>query len=411
MPTLQEIVVQAGGDPFDFNYIFGLEAALSQNWDNAPRNNDQAFAPPDPFIPEVEVRPTPNVPAPVTTRVGTIILEAFPWFSLLVPGAMGGAGTGDAPSESSSVAARGDPPRPPPKIDPIFEDFTPPDWNELSKGGNSSLLDPLNLLFFLPQVEMPPGEDFVEVTVPRVITNPNPTWWSFPDVGTDPESIPFPTGPGPGPAPAPISPPGIDPTPFTPDLEPFPEPSFKPQPSSPGDPSPDVLGFPLPDGFPDPIGDPITTPDVSPRPRVDDPIPIFDVPGVVGNPFAEPINTPRPTPGPSPNDFFQPIDAPEPTFTEFGPYPVIPKKDTCGCAKKKKPKKKKRPLRDVCYRGTYVQLLKGISYKKLEQVPCEAKRKSEKPTDAMGRPTKIPRKRKPRTPTWQDTINDVFGIP
>ena len=97
--------------------------------------------------------------------------------------------------------------------------------------------------------------------------------------------------------------------------------------------------------------------------------------------------------------FSSPDPFSEPTpLIEFGPQPAGPKKDTCTCPKKKK-KKKSRP-RDVCYRGTYRQLRKGIAYTRQEQVPCDE------------RAPKAKRTRKSiETPTWNDTLRDVFQFP
>lgn len=47
-----------------------------------------------------------------------------------------------------------------------------------------------------------------------------------------------------------------------------------------------------------------------------------------------------------------------------------PDLDRCRCPKPKRSSKKRQP-RTVCYRGTYVQRSKGISYRRLEEVPCE----------------------------------------
>jgi len=82
------------------------------------------------------------------------------------------------------------------------------------------------------------------------------------------------------------------------------------------------------------------------------------------------------------------------------PDPFTPNKDNCSCAKKKKKKKKKSKPRDVCYRGTYRQLKKGISYVKQEEVPCDDK--------APKRARKTTSRKKP--PNVGDLARDIFGI-
>lgn len=77
--------------------------------------------------------------------------------------------------------------------------------------------------------------------------------------------------------------------------------------------------------------------------------------------------------------------------------PTRTREDECECAKKK-PKKKSKP-RDVCYRGTYRQNSRGITYNRLEEIPCEPKRAVSKRETS----------RKRKTPTWQDTLDQVFG--
>lgn len=97
-------------------------------------------------------------------------------------------------------------------------------------------------------------------------------------------------------------------------------------------------------------------------------------------------------------------------LAQFLPDRLTPKKDTCSCTKKKP---KKREPRDVCYRGTYVQHSKGISYNKLEEVPCvpaPKKSVSKRETDAFGRPVPGRSKRK-KTPKWGDIVDQVFPRP
>lgn len=390
-PVTEEVLVTGGdwsnpGD--DWMKIQEAYQRAAEQFANSGYTYTDAFAPPTPVVlPEVIVQPPPRVAPPVIPPAVPSLLTQLSrvglgFLSVLVPGSMGGAGEGDAPDESSSVARRGQPPKEPPRIDPVFEDVTPPDWDELSRGGKSDLLDTLTdklIPFPIPPVEMPQGEKYFDVSPPQPRPNPFPDLWSFPDVGPNPELQPFPTGPGPGPAPAPIGTPGVDPYPGLPDPGDVPEPRRSPQPDAPGSPAPDVFGAPLPDGIGDPIGDPFTTPTQPPGTRPDPTNPVRtvprDTPGTVPNPFV--------TPGPGPDGWAAPdFDVepfPDPLLADI-PRPPGTKKDTCTCDEPKKKKKPKKDARTVCYRGTYRQLKRGITYKKLEEVPCEAPtRKDRKP--------------------------------
>lgn len=343
--------------------------------DEDDQEDGEAFAPPPPVLPP-KLLPEVLVEAPsaVSTLLGGLLL-------LLFPQPTGPREFDEAPTPPPTKP----PPKPPTTPDPIM----PPNWDELGKGGDESLLDPIRapgLPVPLPEVEMPFGEKYFDVSPPRPsIKSPIPDLWSFPYVGDDP----FTASPGPGSTPSPFSPPGIDP--FSPDFEPdfAPVPDRRAQPEPIGSPAPDLFGSPLPDVFGDPIGDPISPPisppTASPNPR----IPVPNAPGDTARPFADPIDAPGP-------------DLDLDPFPLPSPEPFTPNKDACQCDKKK-PKKKKRKERDVCYRGTYVQLKRGISYRRVEQVPCDTKA----PKAAK---TSTPRKRR-KTPTWSDTLRDVFNLP
>lgn len=82
-------------------------------------------------------------------------------------------------------------------------------------------------------------------------------------------------------------------------------------------------------------------------------------------PTADPLNDPFLL------DFAQPAPQPE------------PEPDRCNCKKEKKKEKKKRKPRDQCWKGTYVQHARGISYSRKEQVPCDSG-----PTKAIRKLTK-----------------------
>ena len=263
----------------------------------------------------------------------------------------------------------------------------PPNWWDLvnepfpvSKPGPPLVPIPLT------PVEMPPGEKFFDVSPPQV-TSPSVPFeifltpipsvevpYEFPGEFPLPDSLDL----GPGPAPTPTSTPRVDPVPIDPLLDPFFEPRIAPQPVPTGAPAPDVFGNPFADPIGDPIGTPFPTPDVPAGPRERPGTPTVPdsfaspLPDVVDSPFADPL------------------------LTEFGPNPVPPERDTCQCDKKK-PKKKKSAPRAVCYRGTYKQNTRGITFTPKEEVPCESKQRAKSSTKKSG-----------RTPTWQDTLNDVF---
>lgn len=419
-PSLDEFVLEAGGDPFNFAYIEALYSALSQNYETT--EPQQAFAPP---LPEVIVSPPPppppappRVPAPVIIETAPgLLTRLLPFFGLAVPLPSGPPGTGDAPDEPSTVVQRyaDTPPPPPPPIDLTFaEPELPPNWMDIANRPFEG--DPIRVPGIpipYPDVVMPIGEPEFILMPPQpsprpsidIRDNPLPagTPYDFPDfIGAPaPDFAPY---PGPGPAPTPFSPPRIDPAPGLPD--PFAPPGTRGIPDAvPFNPTaPDVFGAPLPDLIGDPIGDPLPAPDRKPSPRPEPGKPVPDV--IPGTPldFFTPV-------APSPRDTVVPID---PIFASPDPFdsptPLIDpemdwrgptkKPDQCQCDKPKKKKKQKKPARTVCFRGTYRQLRKGISYTKQEEVPCEDKA-----------PRKRTSSRKPKTPTWNDTLRDVFQLP
>lgn len=364
---------------------------------------DRAFAPPMTTpLPEVPYSPPPvqRPPAPpvvAPARTITQIIQRIPILGLIIPSAGGPPGTGDAPDEPSSVHQRyaDTPPPPPPPIIPEFaEPQPPPNWWDLINEP-FPITRPVPMIPIpLPEVEMPPGERFFEVSPPLPTTRAVPEFptWSLP-IG-DPFGYPNPFGspfdfpsPGPGPAPTPVSPPGI-----YPDVG-FPDPFLLPDRVVPGPgPSnpvtPDVLGSPLPDIVGNPIGDPFITPSLPDRTRPD-----------TGNP--DPGTRPRDiaTPIASPFDPVRDWQRPDvevtpfPDADPFGPTSEPPRKtDTCACGGKEKKPKKKKPPRAECWRGTYRQLAKGMIYKRLEQIPCVSGSS---------------KKKAPRTPT---TLPDIFNF-
>jgi len=383
-PETEEVLVTGGswsnpGD--DWWKLQELYQRLSEQA-GAYNPTGDAFMPPVPVtLPEVKVTPPPVKPKPIvpTAQPGLlnqVLRGGLGLLGLLVPGNMGGPGEGDAPTESSSVAARGDPPKPPPTIQPAFEDIEPPNWEDLARGGKSDLLDPVVPRYVplpeVPPVEMPDGTKFFDVSPPRPTPNPYFDLWSFPDYGPGLETITFPTGPGPGPAPTPTGTPGVNPAPGYPEIGDFPVPGILPQPSRPGAPAPDVFGSPLPDVFGDPLGDPFVTPTSPPRSIPDTSNPVRNRPGDTSTPTGDPFGLGFPLPNANPRDYFAPADQPSPQQFPQDPGRPPTKDRDCSCAEKKPKKPKKRQPRTVCYRGTYRQNARGISYKKLEEIPCES---------------------------------------
>jgi hypothetical protein len=396
-PTTDEVTVTAPevplfGDPFTMD-SFGLTdylGGLSLN-EYAARMNEgappaESFAPP---VVPLPVKLLPEVVVEAPTILGSILTGLT---ALLFPQPMG-------PREYDEAPGGGGAPPPPTTTvgpDPIM----PPNWNDLisepfpvEKPG-----PPLVPLPMTP-VEMPPGEKFFDVSPPRPTTTASPLLpiWLEPIPTEVPYEFPgefplpdFTVDPGPGPAPTPTSTPRVDPVPFDPVFQPFDQPGTFAQPVPTGAPAPDVLGDPFADPIGDPIGDPFASPDVPAGPRGSPRAPTVPdsfaspAPDVVDSPFADPL------------------------LTEFGPDSVPPEHDACQCDKKKAKKKKSKP-RDVCYRGTYRQNSRGITYNRLEEIPCEAKKAvSKRETDSFGRP--VPKKRgKGRTKNWKDTVDEVFG--
>lgn len=193
----------------------------------------------------------------------------------------------------------------------------------------------------------------------------------------------------------PVSAPGfVDPLP---DLEPELQPQFQPEQTPRPDPAPSPLlplAWPLPEPGPQIVADPFPSPTARPSPAPGPtPAPIPDIGPAPLNPgdFQIPSDIFRPapvTPG-------LPIVAPmlpdlmpdQPASADPQPF----RADPCNCPKltdapeKKKPKKE-TPPRSVCYRGTYVQNTRGISYNQLERVPCNPK--DRKKSSKKSKPTK-----------------------
>lgn len=182
-----------------------------------------------------------------------------------------------------------------------------------------------------------------------------------------------------------VPPPDLLPEPFQqPIFEPFGVPS--PKPVSPGSPSAQPRPRTTPESTPapgvqaDPLSDPFSFPRLQPNPE--------PAPRPNARPVPDPATRPQPTPrGPllEPT-YFPEIRTPLGDVTSrildrvLNPEPGIsyePQPDAaedpcdCGKGKKKDKKKRKKPEpRTICWKGTYVQRAKGISYSRKEQVPC-----------------------------------------
>jgi len=307
-----------------------------------------ALAPPT--VPLVPVEPppppvlTPPVRVPILTTVGTGLLRGLMWF--LVPQPTGPREHDEL--DPFDVIAPPLPPSPPPPAatDPIM----PPNWNDMVEWPGTPTYVPITPINLGP-VEMPSGEPEFIVSPPKVTPRPPPDEINFPNVVEVPD-LDYGFDLRPGPAPTPTSTPGSNPD--APGLDEHLEPIRVPQPDRPGTTTPDLFSPTLPDDIRNPFADPFT-------------------PSPVPSP---PSTQPR---APTIPDFFAPDSPPDLTFepilplTQFKPDPFTTK-DQCDCAKKKK--KKKREDRKVCYRGTYTETKRGLSKKRLEEVPCDAPKRS-----------------------------------
>lgn len=139
----------------------------------------------------------------------------------------------------------------------------------------------------------------------------------------------------------------------------------------------------------DPTGSPKRNPKPAPRPKPG----VERKPSTNPEPVREPINAPVQKPQPQPEPKPRPQPKPRPTpkppprvsppITLATPSPPnkpgvvtlpfpqpVPREETnkCDCAPKKK-KREKKP-REVCYRGTFIELSNGLIKHRKEKVPC-----------------------------------------
>lgn len=343
MEALEEFVVQGQTSNYlDFATLLNRAYSPAQ----AP---EHAFAPPAPAVlPEVPItapRAPPVVLPALTAGVASLLGGLF---ALVFPTPIGG---GDLP-----------PPGKPPDAAP--DPLEPPNWEDISQPRPGvDYGDPVRFPG-LPIPSIPPELPVVEL--PEFLINP-PAVSPRPYVPTI--ELPYAPGPhdytqfgdpGSGLGAPPRSPDRITDLPGE-TLEPVATPERRPVPRPTDDPAPFLFDAPFADPFGDAVGDP-----AAPSP--------FDAPP--GTSPRAPDRFAIPTPfdplGPS-------LDLiPDPLSTPLPPKDTPPIEAGCGCKKKPKKKAKERPPRAVCWRGTYVQRAKGISYTRREQVPCagSAKRPS-----------------------------------
>lgn len=332
MPTLPEFVVSPGpGEPLDWYQQLYLEELERQREEEQRR----AFAPPEPVVaPEVPVETPGAVPVGFMVAISNVLGRLIP---ILVPQPTGPR-EHDELDEFDVMWTPPPPDKPPPAAtDPIM----PPNWNDLVEWPGTPTYVPITPINLGEPIEMPVGEPEFVVSPPKPTLRPiiEVPLGDY-DVGIDL---------GPGPTYAPTGTPRSDPV--APGLDDYLEPLRVPEPDRPGTTSPDLFGAPLPDWIRDPFSDPFT------------PSPVPSPPGTQPRaPTIPDFLTPE----------FTPDVVPEPTLPQF--QPEKPRDaDTCQCANKKK-KKKKRKDREVCYRGTYVETKRGLTKKRLEQVPCDGAR-------------------------------------
>lgn len=338
---------------------------------------DEAFAPPVPeVLPEVIVQPKPPVPVP-PVRVPLPLSPLIPLFGLIIPTS---TGTGaDLPSDfairDNQFRPPGDTKKPPGNTG----DELPPNWRDLADPGDKTFPNPFDFGKWLRRIKrtidlfdwftdqaqpLPTGpEVFPDPEIYEFVVSPQPQRYPQPDPTLNPSLFPVPGGtpfdfplaypnpglapsPRPGSTPAPGSTPRGDPFP----ADPFPLPRPNLRPDAPGTArpiAPDVFSPPLPDVIGYPTGDfPLAPPRPTPtggNPAAPDFI-VTGVPELIEPFLADPD-----------------ADLPLPPGGD----------DPCNCKKEKKKKRKKPKPRTICYRGTYRQNTRGITYKKLEQVPCE----------------------------------------
>jgi len=429
--TTEEFVVTPGeGNPFsDLDLLFPgyfnpgyrpepIDAGSGGGGDPSPTDPTPAFAPPVPTVlPEFEVNPPARTPPPatptprvtppptITSPFFDVLPRLLPLAGLIIPMA---TGNDELPTGFAIRDNQYRPPtnRKPPGAtagDPFPFDLYgyKPDrlwdiWEKIVEFPWSKVLRRVGDLFGRPptgpDVRNSPLLDEILITGDR-FTLPKPSPIEVPFVSPSiflPEPIDF----GFGSTSSPFGTPGIDPVPTDFPL-PAAEPERRARPDPKVTPSPDPFGSPLPDPFGNPAGNPSPEPFRPTQPSPDTRVPILTDPF---GPIVEPVVTARPPVSTKPTDFadFVPLRDPFPDpLAEFGPSPLKPDKETCSCAPKKKEKKKKRSDRQVCYRGTYRQNRRGITYNAIEEVPCENPKRK--------------RTTRKKQPTLGDLAKEIFG--
>jgi len=280
-------------------------------------------------------------------------------------------------------------PLPPPElVNPLPIDIQPPR---------------INLPVDLPEVVVNPPP----VSVPNIPEAPAPLEVPLEEVHLDPGNIPnvgipnINPRPGPGSAPATRSAPRSNPLSF---LDPFAAVLLALNPFASAASSPAANLARNPSSFPSVGARPVANPQPS-------------VPRAPGQPLS---------PG-SGTDLFN-ITSPNPTlspglsldpFTSALSNPQT-NQDKCRCDEKKKAKKREpKPPRTVCYRGTYQQRAKGISYHKGEQIPCESGPTAPKAKSVKGAVSGLKKRgvkaaakyaKRKKAPSLGELARDVLGF-
>lgn len=357
----------SGGSPWSTPDVGVDASAFSSSSGTEPLEEltveaKRAFVPPPPPVqwlaPAVEI----------ASSIGAGVLAGLSGIgALLLPTPTAPREMDEAP-EPLEIEVTGKRPPPPPTIKPQFDEFTPPNWNDLVDWTSA------------------PGRPHYAFPVPFDANDTDSERRSTPAPRTPRERDALPTvdeivvtaRPSRAPRPAPA-----------PDV--YRAPLFNPT----GFPSGVPYDFPVPELFPE--LQPERRPATAPAPRVVNAPYLFADPDVVDllAPFVDPLTPtlpfapvqpdrdvrvplrPAPRPpqaGPLPPTFIADPFAPLDPQLDPMPAPIVPrtpdKTDACGCAEPKKKKKPREPRR-VCYRGTYTEKSSSLSKSPKEEIPCQ----------------------------------------
>lgn len=242
----------------------------------------------------------------------------------------------------------------------------------------------------VPTPEELPNVDVIAFPNPRGTPSSVPS----PDIFPAPLGLPWDLPYGvPATVPLPSAPPRTAPRPS---LRPAPDTVARPDVGPNVDPLADPFALPAPNLQPLPRPAARPAPEPAPRPSPRAPADPLALPFDPLRPFAQPES--RPVPGDVTSDLIDFLlrGSPEPS-PDAQPEPEL---DKCNCDSKKKKKKKKDKPKDraVCWKGTYVQRARGISYTRREQVPCAPS-------------ISVPKSRQRTPKNVGDLVGDVFSFP